>query len=110
MPELFAHGDYQPLTFEGPRAGSVLGFIRRHQGEAVCVLTARFPAHLGVTGPAPDIPNGVWDDLAAILPEQAAATWSNALTDEPVAAANGRLPVAAAFRRLPVAVLVASES
>jgi (1->4)-alpha-D-glucan 1-alpha-D-glucosylmutase len=37
-PDLFAHGDYQPLTVEGLRKDQVLAFARRHNGRMAVVI------------------------------------------------------------------------
>ncbi|QYF87833.1 malto-oligosyltrehalose synthase [Brevundimonas sp. PAMC22021] len=39
-PELFASGDYEPLTLEGARADQALAFVRRHGGVELLVVCA----------------------------------------------------------------------
>ncbi|MCF7980005.1 MAG: hypothetical protein K9L82_18760, partial [Chromatiaceae bacterium] len=46
MPDLFAHGEYSPLTVEGPHAHRLCAFSRSHQGQSVVVIAPRLLAGL----------------------------------------------------------------
>lgn len=46
MPELFAEGEYSPLTVEGPHAHRLCAFSRSHQGQSVVVIAPRLLAGL----------------------------------------------------------------
>jgi len=46
MPDLFAHGEYSPLTVEGPHAQRLCAFSRSHQGQSVVVIAPRLLAGL----------------------------------------------------------------
>lgn len=85
-PDLFAHGDYEPLELDG----ETIGFSRAHGTERIAVLAARFPAARENTpwsGEA-HLPAGTWHDVLTGRVHEGAA-----------------LPLAAAFEVLPVAVL-----
>jgi (1->4)-alpha-D-glucan 1-alpha-D-glucosylmutase len=43
-PELFANGRYEPLIATGSRADQICAFVRCHEGDALLVTSARFPA------------------------------------------------------------------
>jgi (1->4)-alpha-D-glucan 1-alpha-D-glucosylmutase len=43
-PELFANGRYEPLIATGSRADQICAFVRCHEGAALLVTSARFPA------------------------------------------------------------------
>jgi (1->4)-alpha-D-glucan 1-alpha-D-glucosylmutase len=46
MPELFAHGSYEPIAIAGPAADHVVAFLRRHRSDAILVVVPRLPAGL----------------------------------------------------------------
>jgi malto-oligosyltrehalose synthase len=46
MPELFAEGDYLPLTVAGPAADHVVAFARRRGSETAIVMIPRLPSRL----------------------------------------------------------------
>ncbi|MEA1052204.1 malto-oligosyltrehalose synthase [Lamprobacter modestohalophilus] len=46
MPDLFAEGEYSPLTVEGPHAHRLCAFSRSHQGQSVVVIAPRLLAGL----------------------------------------------------------------
>jgi (1->4)-alpha-D-glucan 1-alpha-D-glucosylmutase len=77
-PELFAKGDYQPLTLEGERADWAFGYIRAFEGRRLAVLIARFPAQREAE---PDwdagvsLPEGVWRDAIRGTTMEAAPLW-----------------------------------
>lgn len=105
LPELFAQGDYLPVTLEGASSGTLLGFLRRYGENTLLVLTARFPAHIGVSGEVPALPSGAWKETNIVLPEDAPAGWVNIFNGERLTAEAGRLPVEGLLKQLPVAVL-----
>jgi (1->4)-alpha-D-glucan 1-alpha-D-glucosylmutase len=41
MPELFAQGSYEPVAVDGPLAGHVVAFLRRHETDAILVVAPR---------------------------------------------------------------------
>jgi (1->4)-alpha-D-glucan 1-alpha-D-glucosylmutase len=65
--ELFAHGQYLPLTVRGPRSDHVVAFARRWQDRIAVTVTARFFARLG--GDPSRAPCGEpWEDTLLELP------------------------------------------
>ncbi|MBO1073883.1 malto-oligosyltrehalose synthase [Roseomonas marmotae] len=59
-PELFHHGSYKPLEAVGPRADSVLAFLREHEGrQLLMAVPLRSATLLGGAG-TPAFPKGSW--------------------------------------------------
>ncbi|SEJ97152.1 maltooligosyl trehalose synthase [Sphingobium sp. AP50] len=65
-PELFASGIYEPLLVEGPRAGHILAFTRRHGDvRLTCAVLIRAAAPIIATGGLPPI--AWWQDTYLML-------------------------------------------
>ena len=64
--ELFASGDYQPLSIEGDQADWAFGYVRATGDRRLAVIIARYPAHRE-TEPkwhaTARLPAGRWFDL-----------------------------------------------
>ena len=109
QPDLFARGDYLPLTLEGPAAAHGVAFARTWQDQAIVVLAPRL-AYTLLEGKIA-LPQGaaVWQDTALALPWPG-GNWRNALTGRRlVLKADGegaRLKLAEALSDFPVALLV----
>jgi (1->4)-alpha-D-glucan 1-alpha-D-glucosylmutase len=98
-PELFASGEYEPLTATGARADLVCAFARKRGDERVLVMASRFPARLEAD---PD-----WADTTILLPSSPGVeTYRNILTGATISAEANSLDAAAVFGGLPVAVFV----
>lgn len=105
-PALFAQGDYQPVTVEGPMAPHVLAFLRTHRGEAVLAVATRLPGAVLRDGPLPLLSGAEWSGTDLRLPPSwEARHWREALTGEGPRASGDRLPVGQVLARLPVALL-----
>ncbi|HEV3202099.1 MAG TPA: malto-oligosyltrehalose synthase [Bryobacteraceae bacterium] len=97
--KLFADGDYDALSVEGPKSGHVCAFVRRSGDQAMLVGVARFPA---VREVEPD-----WAGTAIPLPDPLASVrWRDILAGVELELADGVLPAELLFRHLPVAVLI----
>jgi (1->4)-alpha-D-glucan 1-alpha-D-glucosylmutase len=97
-PDLFALGDYRPLTAAGPKADCICAFERHHDGRSVVVAAARFPARRAAD---PD-----WSGTTIQLPPHLEAPrLSNLLNDAEVGVDDGQLYAGTVFRDLPVALL-----
>ena len=68
LPQLFAAGDYVPLTAEGPAARHVLAFARRWEGAAAVTIVPRFAARLCAADGGIAIPAAAWGDTSLRLP------------------------------------------
>jgi (1->4)-alpha-D-glucan 1-alpha-D-glucosylmutase len=97
-PELFAQGDYTPVTVTGPHAECLIAFTRAMAGRTLLVLAPRLTSRTGF----PPI-GGCWTDTMVEAPER--AVWFNVLTASKL---TGTRPLAAteALSEIPVAVLV----
>jgi len=104
--EVFAAGDYIPLSAIGVRENHVVAFAR-HAGAAWLVAVApRFTMRLS----AEKAPLGkrVWRDTEICLPENAPRRWLNVLTGKTVRVSEmKKIPLATALHRFPVALLTA---
>jgi (1->4)-alpha-D-glucan 1-alpha-D-glucosylmutase len=93
LADVFTHGDYRPLQVDGPHAGHIIAFARRHRHDAVIVVVAK--------------------SFAAFA--QAGRIWPLAETFDGAVDLNGysvnsgatKLALAALFQHLPVAVVKA---
>ena len=111
LPEVFANGDYIPLSATGAAADHVLAFARRFDDNvAICVV----PRHLyrlsnsnsDTKNASPLSPN--WGDTTLVLPEDFPSTWLNRLTGQQHETAKEPLSIADLFKTLPVALLTPS--
>jgi (1->4)-alpha-D-glucan 1-alpha-D-glucosylmutase len=88
-PDLFLHGDYQPLNATGSRAGAVLAFRRQHGGrELLVAVPLRVAQSLGDSA-LPVFPAGSWAGTRLPVPSSGGA-WRCVLSGRPV---NGEGPV-----------------
>ncbi|MDX7950697.1 malto-oligosyltrehalose synthase [Lichenihabitans sp. Uapishka_5] len=93
-PGLFAAGDYQPLHAS---SDDTVAFERRHDGDALVVAVARFPArHRSHGGPSGRIQ----------LHGAGGATWRDVLTDRQLTSDGTTLQAAELFATVPIAVLL----
>jgi (1->4)-alpha-D-glucan 1-alpha-D-glucosylmutase len=127
--DIFQHGDYEPLAFEGVRREHAFGFARRHGGHRVLVIVPRLIAGLIPDANVPPLGEKVWGDTIVRLPERAAsirevaeaadsdgggspdsrASFRNALTGERTTADAHALRLADIFAVAPVAMLHSSS-
>ena len=129
--EIFRHGDYEPLAFEGSRRDHAFGFVRRHANREIVVVVPRLIGGLVPEANIPPIGEKVWGDTVARLarrlgtaaapsntgPDRLAeaadsgsasddgASYWNALTGERAVVHDGGLRLADAFAHAPVAML-----
>jgi (1->4)-alpha-D-glucan 1-alpha-D-glucosylmutase len=115
-PELFANGEYIPLTISGARSNHVLAFARRYDEQwALCIV----PMHIQelVKHGRNDSfrpPVVGWGDTVIELPSGAPPHWHDALAEQTLATETGAdgsytLPVARALSTLPVSVLLSQN-
>jgi (1->4)-alpha-D-glucan 1-alpha-D-glucosylmutase len=89
MPALFATGDYEPITIEGPRADAVCAFTRTLDAQRILVLASRFPGAIETS----------WVGHTAPV----AGEWRDCFSGR---RCSGPVSLAEAFADLPVAVLL----
>ncbi len=68
--DLFATGDYVPLSVEGAQADRVLAFARVFRGTAAVVVVPRLVAPLMERADTPLVPPQRWEDTRVVLPEE----------------------------------------
>ncbi len=100
FPDVFAHGDYEPLEVSGPHRDHVVAFARRRGRRAVIVAAARWFAPLSEQGRK-------WPNGHAFEGELHVDGYSLESARGPDRA---RIPLAALFRHLPLAALKASPA
>ena len=96
--DLFAKGDYYPLTITGDKPAA-MAYARALDDQWVIVVVPLYPAH------QPDNPA----EQQLVLPEQAPASWRNIFTGATMnTAAEGYLHLPGVLAEFPIALLVAS--
>ncbi|MBR0641329.1 malto-oligosyltrehalose synthase [Plastoroseomonas hellenica] len=100
---LFANGSYEPLAAIGPKADHLCAFTRRHEGDALLVVAARFPARHDA--------NPTWEGTAIAWPSVAdtGAGWVDLLSKKVVRRLAETFSPDALVSDLPVAVLVPND-
>lgn len=110
--ELFADGDYVPLSASQEGKVHVVAFARRRQRRWALVVAARLAAGLSDEGRATLAP-AVWGESALTLPDDAPKRWHSALTAETIDGSDvGRrrvLPLRDLLAELPVALLAGTR-
>ncbi|MFA5678329.1 MAG: malto-oligosyltrehalose synthase [Pseudomonas sp.] len=102
QPELFTHGDYQPLRVRGQHAERLIAFSRRHGEHVAISLVPRLTAPLLRDSNQPLIPPPNWDDTLIDLP---ATPLFSALTGAAVNSGPA-VPVSELLTDVPVNLLV----
>jgi (1->4)-alpha-D-glucan 1-alpha-D-glucosylmutase len=100
-PELFEHGNYEPLATSGTFGDSCIAFARRWEKKQIVVLAPRLTKRVGF----PPI-GEAWKDTAVQLPKNLTALHDLFTGDRSVAAEQ--LPLSQAFARLPFSVLTSN--
>jgi (1->4)-alpha-D-glucan 1-alpha-D-glucosylmutase len=107
--DLFAAGDYTPLTVAGAHADRVLAFARTFRGAAAVVIVPRLVAPLLEESDVPLVPAERWGDTRVIIPDGILEHMANELTGEPVeiTVIDGErsLAVSRVLQMFPVALL-----
>ncbi|HEX3559209.1 MAG TPA: malto-oligosyltrehalose synthase [Pyrinomonadaceae bacterium] len=107
--ELFARGDYLPLSAAGRRSDNVIAFARALAGDAVAVVASRFFTRLGTLRSGTiGLSRDAWGDTRLHLGELAAGRYRDVLTGREfdARADDGTLALAEVLAPLPVALLV----
>ena len=87
-PALFASGSYEPLAVDGPAAGSICAFARRHGSELLVVAAALHPGSVGKDALAAtrlSPPAGLSGSLASLLGQEPALVLARLFAALPVA-------------------------
>ena len=110
LPELFARGDYVPLTVTGPGANHVIAFLRRHRGAGVMVCLPRFISRHMADGAGLTLRRSLYQDTIIRLPEtQRATQWRSILTGVSLETTDS-LPISSLLNDFPLTILSRSES
>jgi (1->4)-alpha-D-glucan 1-alpha-D-glucosylmutase len=102
--DIFAKGEYLPLTVEGTYRDHVLGFARRHESSWYIVVVPLHTAQL-CQQQETTIMKLDWQDTQLVLPTDAPAQWTRCLAESAIESDGGVLPVKTLFETLPVALL-----
>jgi (1->4)-alpha-D-glucan 1-alpha-D-glucosylmutase len=109
FPDLFADGEYLPLSADGDCADHVVAFARRHEGAAVVTVVPRLVATLtrGNDFALPDAKQ--WRGTHLVLPPELAGRYLNRFTGEEITTrsrgGHAELELRSAFSDFPVALL-----
>ncbi|MCY7356057.1 MAG: malto-oligosyltrehalose synthase, partial [Rudanella sp.] len=99
-PDLFAAGEYIPLTVEGPFSEYVMAFTRQHSSDWLVIVVPLFLARLCNEQGISDVQAIDWQDTRVVMPEQ--RQWTSVMTGGEIHEAL----IQGLFKELPVAVLV----
>jgi (1->4)-alpha-D-glucan 1-alpha-D-glucosylmutase len=109
--ELFAAGDYVPLSATGRRDRHVIAFARKHDEREALVITGRFFTRLCDVTREPPVGERAWLDTVLLVGEEAraGAPYRDALTGESVRVVDhhgaGTLRLSEVFAHAPIALL-----
>jgi (1->4)-alpha-D-glucan 1-alpha-D-glucosylmutase len=104
--ELFARGEYLPLSASGRRSDNVVSFARAHDTETAVVVASRFFTRLGVGREgALGLNREVWGGTALHLEGVEGVRFRDVLTGREFEARDGVLQVGEILSPLPVALL-----
>ncbi|MBA3930391.1 MAG: malto-oligosyltrehalose synthase [Xanthomonas sp.] len=103
--DLFARGEYVPLTIDGPLAAHAIAFLRRHQERTIVVVATLHCHRLLEQNGMPSIPAAAWGDTAVVLPDGIAQEWMDIVTGRHMMAQSGRVRVGDMLGLLPCAIL-----
>jgi (1->4)-alpha-D-glucan 1-alpha-D-glucosylmutase len=100
--QLYAAGDYVPLSASGTHAAHVIAFERRFEGtRAVCIASRWAQSFLGAANAMPMIAANRWEDTALNIDS---GVFTNVLSGETISIENG-WELSALLRHFPVALL-----
>ena len=101
-PDLFARGNYIPVSANGQRAGNVIAFERVLDGKRALFIAGRFFSELCAP---PEWPDDGWCDTTL---DVSPGKWHNLIADEHVMAGE-QTPVARLLNGMPAAFLLRSD-
>jgi (1->4)-alpha-D-glucan 1-alpha-D-glucosylmutase len=105
LPTLFASGNYQPLSIEGPGANNLIAFVRHANDDAVITIATIRSAVMLADHPLPIIPADRWADTRVLLPRNWTGRNAHSVLDDAIIANQGdHLKVGALLANLPVAI------
>jgi len=107
-PDLFAHGDYEPIEVTGSRAAHVLAFRRKSERHETIVAAILHSAKVLANAREIVPPSDWWDDTALAQDGRDDVEFRDVLSD--TGSAEFPLLAATLFETLPVAVLVSTAT
>ncbi|MCR6652088.1 MAG: malto-oligosyltrehalose synthase [Cellvibrionaceae bacterium] len=91
-PDLFIHGEYQPLTTSGEYARHCLAYMRVWQNERLLVIVPRLIADLLDSDAIPQVAGEKWGDTTVDLPKEIhSAIFTSVITRQDQSANSGHL-------------------
>jgi (1->4)-alpha-D-glucan 1-alpha-D-glucosylmutase len=108
-PELFADGDYRPLSATGRLHEHVIGLCRSTPTRRLISVVPRWTVGVsGFGGPAPL--GDRWEDTVLSVPDETATGyWTNVFTGRKYLTQNGAFPIRELLADWPVALLIGSH-
>jgi len=112
-PELFAGGEYVPLTIQGAKSDHVVSFSRKFKNTNVIVIVPRLVSSLLNNGETAPIGDRVWQDTEVVIPScPCSASYRNAFAGKVVHTSQnegyGTIRLAEALEQFPAALLVSA--
>jgi malto-oligosyltrehalose synthase len=103
-PLLFSEGSYQPVEADGPGAGHVVSFIRRHDSDWLLVAVPRLP--LALQQEATDLQLGtIWHETLLSLDALPKGPSLDVLTDQVQQFGRASIPIGQLCQTLPFVLL-----
>jgi (1->4)-alpha-D-glucan 1-alpha-D-glucosylmutase len=106
--DLFRHGRYIPLQTRGKFQDHVIAFARNRENKWAVAIASRFLAGL-MEDEESWLGEGIWQDTAVLLPENAPRVWTDRITDQPIEEET-RLSIGKSLRHLPATLLIGCEN
>ncbi|HEX4114202.1 MAG TPA: malto-oligosyltrehalose synthase [Stellaceae bacterium] len=106
LPELFADGDYLPLTVTGPAADHVVAFARRRGTETAIAIVMRFATRLMERGDRIAVAAERWRQTSLSLPGEIAGEDFDDILGDGALRATSAMPVDLLLRGLPIGLWV----
>lgn len=110
VPELFARGEYVPLTVSGPLKEHVIAFARTSGIHAAIVIATHLPYPLLEQGGTPSLEAAQWKETAILLPNewqngQQYQGWKDIFTANKLDTVSDRVLLSEVLGLLPVSIL-----
>ena len=105
--ELFADGDYSPLSATGPRASNCCAFTRTAGSVTAVTAVTRLSSEIG-SSPSRIGGTPAWEGTELPIENGVDSEWTEWLTGARIVAVDGSLRLSDVFDKLPVALLISS--
>ncbi|MGL5061673.1 MAG: malto-oligosyltrehalose synthase, partial [Microcoleus sp.] len=106
--EVFARGNYQPLTVTGTFKDSIIAFARNWGNMTIIAIAPRFVTSV-VAPEAMAIGKEIWEDTTLELPPEMPVIWHDAVTNQRLES-DGTLEIGEVLKYFPAAMAIGQNS